>query len=63
MPLKTRNSTEYINPTGARYSIEQDNTKQSNKQQKQHLLDDAYETDNDDNVMHSLKQNKTGIFK
>jgi len=57
--LEIRNS-EYMNPTGARYSLEQENTKHSKKQQKQHLLSDEYETDNDDNVIHSLKQNKTG---
>lgn len=60
LPLETRNSEE-INPTGAKYSMEQENTKQSKRQQKKHLLEE--DEDDEDNIVYSLKQNKTGIYK
>lgn len=48
-----------MNPTGARYSLEQESNKQSKKQQKQHLLENS-DSDEDDNVIQSTKQNKAG---
>jgi len=55
--LETKN-IEDINPTGARYSLEQETNQQSKKQQKQHLLDNS--SDDDDDIIHSTKQNKAG---
>jgi len=49
---------EEINPTGARFSPEQETIQQSKKQQKQHLLDNIYDSDDND-IIHSIKQNKT----
>jgi len=57
LQLETRNS-EDMNPTGAIYSLEQESNKLSKKQQKQHLLDDN-DSDENDNIIHSIKQNKT----
>jgi len=48
-----------MNPTGAIFSLEQETNKQTKKQQKQHLLDNSYDSEDDDNIIHSLKQNKT----
>jgi len=56
LPLQTRNS-EDMNPTGAKYSMEQENTKQAKRQQKIHLLEE--DEDEEDNIVYSLKQNKT----
>ena len=52
---------EEINPTGARFSPEQETIQQSKKQQKQHLLDNIYDSDDND-IIHSIKQNKTGKY-
>ncbi|ORY22307.1 hypothetical protein LY90DRAFT_515622 [Neocallimastix californiae] len=57
--IETKN-IEDINPTGARYSLEQETNQQSKKQQKQHLLDNS--SDDDDDIIHSTKQNKADGF-